>query len=435
MLIRQGFKYRLDTTDAQSACLRVLCGHARFVWNQALAACNTEGQYVPRYESMAKWVTDWKKVPETEWLKEAYTDNLQQKLKDLDTAWQRYFKKVGDAQRPRFKKKGRSRDSIRFVNFAKYCKLEGRRVKLPSGLGWVKFRKSRDVLGTVKNCTIGFDGGHWFISFQTERQIEPPKHSSRSMVGLDLGVTRFFTLSDGTVEEPVSSFKKHQDKLARAQRALARKIKFSANWQKQKARINRIHTRIASVRRDALHKTSTTISKNQCASVATLSELQGLEHPVATGCKTLCLPNGEIPKGTIACTEKLREGKLPSPRCVVVKIDMAKPDWLNPRQDWDNADPILTVTNEYVPASEMNVVLISDCHCREVIRDKRNSHTGCLSRLKNGSVVTEGSPKGSNPYGDGAFIVAATCIGNTTHVTMGEGEGKQDKLREESELW
>jgi len=266
MLIRQGFKYRLDTTDAQSARLRVLCGHARFVWNQALAlcntACNTEGQYVPRYESMAKWVTDWKKVPETEWLKEAYTDNLQQKLKDLDTAWQRYFKKVGDAQRPRFKKKGRSRDSIRFVNFAKYCKLEGRRVKLPSGLGWVKFRKSRDVLGTVKNCTIGFDGGHWFISFQTERQIEPPKHSSRSMVGLDLGVTRFFTLSDGTVEEPVSSFKKHQDKLARAQRALARKIKLSANWQKQKARINRIHTRIASVRRDALHKTSTTISKN-----------------------------------------------------------------------------------------------------------------------------------------------------------------------------
>jgi putative transposase len=80
------------------------------VWNQALAvydtACNTEGQYVPRYESMAKWVTDWKKVPETEWLKEAYTDNLQQKLKDLDTAWQRYFKKVGDAQRPRFKKRG-----------------------------------------------------------------------------------------------------------------------------------------------------------------------------------------------------------------------------------------------------------------------------------------------------------------------------------------
>jgi hypothetical protein len=160
-----------------------------------------------------------------------------------------------------------------------------------------------------------------------------------------------------------------------------------------------------------------------------------MEHPVATGCKTLCLPNGEISEGTIACTEKLREGKLPSLRCVEVKTDMAKPDWLNPRQDWDKADPILTVTNEYVPASVMNVVFITDCHCREVMRDKRNSRTGCLSRLKTGYVVTEGSPKGSNPYGDGAFIVAATQKGNTTHVTMGEGEGKQDKLREESELW
>jgi len=265
MVIRQGFKYRLDTNDVQDARLRVLCGHARFVWNQALAVCNaacdTEGEYVPRYESMAKWVTSWKKDLETEWLKEAY-DNLQQKLKDLDTAWQRYFQKVGDAQRPRFKKKGRSRDSIRFVNFHKYCKLEGRRVKLPSGLGWITFRKSRSILGTVKNCTIGFDGGHWFISFQTERQIEPPKHPSRSMIGVDVGVTRFITLSDGTFVEPVSSFKKHQDKLARAQRALARKVKFSANWRKQKARISQIHTRIASVRRDYLHKTSTTMSKN-----------------------------------------------------------------------------------------------------------------------------------------------------------------------------
>ena len=266
MIIRQGFKYRLDTSDAQSARLRVLCGHARFVWNQALALCNeaaqAEGQFVPRYESMAKWVTGWKKDAETEWLKEAYTDNLQQKLKDLDTAWQRYFKKVGDAQRPRFKKKGRSRDSIRFVNFHKYCKLEGRRVKLPSGLGWITFRKSREILGTVKNCTVGFDGGHWFISFQTECEIEDPKHPSTSMIGVDVGIARFVTLSDGTFIEPTSAFKKHQKALARAQRALARKVKFSANWQKQKARINRIHTRIASVRRDALHKTSTTISKN-----------------------------------------------------------------------------------------------------------------------------------------------------------------------------
>lgn len=135
-------------------------------------------------------------------------------------------------------------------------------MKLPAGLGWIKFRKSRNMLGTIKNCTIGFDGGHWFISFQTERQIEAPKHPSTSMIGVDVGIAKFIALSDGETEEPVSAFKTHQDRLARAQRALGRKVKFSANWQKQKARINRIHTRIANVRRDTLHKISTQISQN-----------------------------------------------------------------------------------------------------------------------------------------------------------------------------
>ena len=266
MIIRQGFKYRLEANEVQSARLRVLCGHARFVWNQALALCNkayrTEGLYVPRYESMAKWITQWKCESEKEFLKEAYTDNLQQKLKDLDTAWQRHFNGINGAKPPRFKKKGKSRDSVRFVNFSKYCALNGGRVKLPAGLGWVKFRKSREILGTIRNCTVGFDGGHWFISFQTERVIEDPTHPSTSMIGADVGVSRLITFSDGTFVEPVSAFKRLQKKLAMAQRDLARKVTFSANWKKQVAKVNRIHVQIANMRRDILHKTTTTLSKN-----------------------------------------------------------------------------------------------------------------------------------------------------------------------------
>lgn len=72
MIIRQGFKFRLDVNPEQDARLRVLVGHARFVWNQALARCNdaysAEDQRVPRYETMAKWITAWKREPETEWL-------------------------------------------------------------------------------------------------------------------------------------------------------------------------------------------------------------------------------------------------------------------------------------------------------------------------------------------------------------------------------
>lgn len=82
------------------------------------------------------------------------------------------------------------------------------------------------------------------------------------MVGVDMGVARFLTLSDGTFIEPASAFKVNQDKLAQAQRALARKVKLSANWHKQKAKVKRLHTRIAKLRRDSLNKASTQISKN-----------------------------------------------------------------------------------------------------------------------------------------------------------------------------
>ena len=109
-----------------------------------------------------------------------------QKLKDLDSAWKRYFDKSLDADKPRFKRKGQS-DSIRFVNFNKYCKLDNRRVKLPNKVGWVKFRKSRDIEGIIKNCTVSFHNERWHISFQTEQVTSRPEHRSTSAVGVDMG--------------------------------------------------------------------------------------------------------------------------------------------------------------------------------------------------------------------------------------------------------
>lgn len=82
------------------------------------------------------------------------------------------------------------------------------------------------------------------------------------MVGLDAGITKLATLSDGTVFEPVNSFKTSQKKLATLQRQLSRKVKFSANWQKQKRKIQRLHSHIANIRKDYLHKATTKISKN-----------------------------------------------------------------------------------------------------------------------------------------------------------------------------
>lgn len=265
MLIQKAFKFRLDPTDVQAQRLRQLCGCARFVWNHGLAETKRildSGEKLPSYFTLNKQLTEWKKNECMAFLSDGYTDNLQQKLKDLHGAWKRCFDRKLAAKAPVFKKKSDGSDSIRFVNFNKYCVLENRRVKMPSGLGWMKFRQSRTIQGTVKSATISQKSGLWFISFQVEYEVEEPQHVSASMVGLDAGISKLATLSDGTIFEPVSSFKANQVKLATLQRQLSRKVKFSANWQKQKRKIQKLHSHIANIRRDYLHKVTSEISKN-----------------------------------------------------------------------------------------------------------------------------------------------------------------------------
>ncbi|WP_000408824.1 RNA-guided endonuclease InsQ/TnpB family protein, partial [Escherichia coli] len=138
---------------------------------------------------------------------------------------------------------------------------ENSRIFLPK-LGWMRYRNSRQVTGVVKNVTASQSCGKWYISIQTENEVSTPVHPSALMVGLDAGVAKLATLSDGTVFGPVNSFQKNQKTLARLQRQLSRKVKFSNNWQKQKRKIQRLHSCIANICRDYLHKVTTTVSKN-----------------------------------------------------------------------------------------------------------------------------------------------------------------------------
>jgi putative transposase len=193
---------------------------------------------------------------------------LQQALKDLERAYANFFAKR--AGFPRFKKKGRS-DGFRYPDL-KQIKLDqaGSRIFLPK-LGWIRYRNSREVLGRVKNVTVSHSCGKWYVSIQTEREVTPPVPKGGA-VGVDLGVVRFATLSDGTFYAPLGSFKRHEAALRKAQQALSRKVRFSHNWRKAKARVQRIHARIANVRRDFLHKVSTAIGKNHA--VVCIEDLQ-----------------------------------------------------------------------------------------------------------------------------------------------------------------
>ena len=258
----QAYKYELNASGDQVRAMRRFSGSCRFVYNKALALQKENhevGNKFISYVAMAAKLPVWKREAGTEWLKETPSQALQHALKDLEKAFKGFFvKRTGF---PRFKKKW-SGDSFRYPE-PKQIKLDqsNNRILLPK-LGWLRYRNSREALGQVRNVTVSHSGGKWFIAIQTQRVLEQPLPMSTTAIGIDVGIARFATLSDGNYAAPLNSFKTHQQRLARYQRRMSRKQKFSNNWKKAKGKVQKIHTAIANARKDFLHKTSTTISQN-----------------------------------------------------------------------------------------------------------------------------------------------------------------------------
>ncbi|HFI2182573.1 TPA: RNA-guided endonuclease InsQ/TnpB family protein [Enterobacter roggenkampii] len=256
----QAFKFQLRPNGQQERDMRRFAGACRFVFNRALALQNENheaGNKYVSYTKMASWFIEWKSHPDTQWLKDTPSQPLQQSLKDLERGYKNFFQKR--AAFPRFKKRGQN-DAFRYPQGVKLDQTNNC-IALPK-LGWIRYRNSREVIGEVKNVTVIQSCGKWYVSIQTEYEVPEQVHKAASMVGLDAGVTKLATLSDGTVYQPVNSFKANQRKLAMLQRQLSRKVKFSASWQKQKKKIQRLHSHIANIRRDYLHKVTSEISKN-----------------------------------------------------------------------------------------------------------------------------------------------------------------------------
>lgn len=255
----QAFKFRIEPNGEQQRAMCQYAGNARKVWNLALARQqqnHAEGKSYTNSFGMNNWLPDWKK--EFPYLQRSPAQTLQQVTQDLHMAFKHFFAKRADF--PKFKKKGYGADSFRFPQGYK-LEPHNKRIFLPK-LGWIRYRNSRNVLGEIKNVTVSYRHQHWFVSIQTERDVAQPLPTSQTSIGVDVGITRFATLSDGTAIEPLNSFKKKQIRLARYQRRMSRKVKFSKNWIKAKSHVQRIHGTITNARQDFLHKTSTWISKN-----------------------------------------------------------------------------------------------------------------------------------------------------------------------------
>lgn len=271
MLLSKSFKFRLKTKSVHEEKFYQWSGSCRYIFNHFLSKkikIYEEDQKSLSYADMANELPEMKK--ELEWLREPPAQILQQSLKDLDQAYKNFFRRVKSGENPgfpKFKKKFQH-NSFRLPE-PKHIKVEGDRVQLPK-FGWIRFWKSREIEGRLRNVTITEASGKWYISFNCEVEKEIPENTGMP-IGIDRGVKHTLTFSEPTkisgqispfADLPEERLKEIDIKLRNAQRYLARKKKFSSNWRKQKKKISALHIKISNIRNDFLHKVSTDISKN-----------------------------------------------------------------------------------------------------------------------------------------------------------------------------
>jgi len=278
--------FRLEPTAEQEAVFQHWCGCARLLWNVALQQRAVAWQLnkgrtddrhwtvqpQPTFASQRRELTELRQL--YPWLCEVPAAALQQKLRDLDAAFSRFF--AGRASHPRPKKKGRSTDSVRFadpgdVRLERLNKQHGR-VRLPK-VGWVRFRWSRAVVGhgeQLRNLTLIRRVDTWEISVGVASPTQQIAPSGLPVVGVDRGVVRPAATSDGV--EPTTrdgqpivlhqATPHEQRRVRRLQRKLARQPLASRNRQRTRRQLAKLAQRDARRRADWANKLALSLARS-----------------------------------------------------------------------------------------------------------------------------------------------------------------------------
>ncbi|MFD5016694.1 RNA-guided endonuclease InsQ/TnpB family protein [Streptomyces chartreusis] len=251
-------KYRFYPSDAQAAELSRTFGCVRKVYNMALEARTRAWQQGERvnYNATSAMLTAWKKTEELAYLAEVSSVPLQQCLRHLQGAFVNFWEKRG--KYPRFKSRKKSRRSAEYTSSAfryRDGKLTLAKMKEPLDIVWSRPLPQEATPSTV---TVSQDSaGRWFVSLLCEDPTVKPLPATNTVVGIDAGLDHLLTLSTGEKIANPRHERKDRARLAEAQRALAKKAKGSANRDKARRKVARIHARIADRRRDMLHKITT----------------------------------------------------------------------------------------------------------------------------------------------------------------------------------
>lgn len=254
MRVQKGFKYRLKPTEAQKQLLLQHGGNARFLWNLLLSDNIEHHKATGKFKFAHEMVVSLPKIKEKhDFLKLSFSQTLQTVARDLDKAMKSCFKK--QSRFPRFKRKGLQRDSF---TVPQKWRLSKKFVFIPK-VGELKWIKHRPLQGKPKKITITQDGDHWYCSVLCELDLPDRPKDTTSLVGIDVGLRSFATLSNGTVIDNPKHLRKSEKRLASAQRRLSKKKKDSQNKKRQRKQVQKLHRKIRNQRLDFLHKASTSV--------------------------------------------------------------------------------------------------------------------------------------------------------------------------------
>lgn len=257
MLIQRGYKYKILPTKEQEDSLLQCGGNTRFLWNYVLKINQDYYKETGKFKFYHELAVSLPKLKEEyPFLKESFSQSLQMVLRQFDKALKDSFKK--EKGFPSFKKKMLLSDSF---TCPQKWRLGRGFVFIPK-IGEVKWIKHRAMKGKPKSITISQDGGKWYCSVLCEYTVPDKAKECDNVVGCDVGLKEFATLSDETVISNPRHTKKYENKLAKEQRKLSKKQKGSKNRFKQRLKVRKIQNKVRDTRKDFLHKTSNLIAKN-----------------------------------------------------------------------------------------------------------------------------------------------------------------------------
>lgn len=262
MEILRAYKVELDPNNVQRTVLLKHAGAARFAFNWGLARRKQEYEETGKSSNAIEQHRQLNALKPTEfpWMYEVSKCAMQEALRDLDKAYQNFFRRVKAGEKPGFPKFKSRKSGVGSFRLTGAICVENSRIRLPH-IGWLRL-KEHGYIPTegihILSATVSELAGRWFVSVQCKQEIESAQAMGEP-VGVDLGIKELAVTSDGRRFENPKPLKKEQTKLKRLQRELSRRKKGGKNREKTRKKIAKAYQRIANIRRDTLHKATSAI--------------------------------------------------------------------------------------------------------------------------------------------------------------------------------